>query len=227
MVYHEHVYVKYDAERRKGHVMAKMLYQGHGSYRFTLDDGTVVYVDPFAGQGYDAPADLVLVTHEHFDHNQVDKMLHAEGCQTIRAKDVHPAHGEFLTVESHGVRITAVEACNKNHSIDECVGMLLEFDGITFYASGDTSMTDDMRSGKLANAAIDYAVFPGDGVYNMDVPEASECAKLVAARHSIPVHIVPVSDPDDVTQLFSRERAEAFQGPGRIILAPGELLDLV
>ena len=206
--------------------MAQMLYQGHGSYRFTLEDGTIVYVDPFAGEGYDAPADLILVTHEHFDHNQVNKMPHAEGCEIIRAADVHPTPGEYLTLESHGVRITAVQACNKNHPIDQCVGMLLELDGQTFYASGDTSMTDDMRSGKLAAAAIDYAVFPGDGFYNMDVAEASECAKLVAARHSIPVHLVPVSDPNDASQLFSRERAETFQASGRIILAAGDTLDL-
>ena len=206
--------------------MAKMLYQGHGSYRFTLDDGAVVYVDPSMGSGYDVPADLVLVTHEHFDHNQVDKMPHARDCLVVRACDLQPSPGMYFSTESHGVRITAVQACNKNHPIDQCVGMLLEFDGITFYASGDTSMTDDMRSGKLAEAGIDYAVFPGDGFYNMDVAEASECAKLVAARHSIPVHLVPMDNPNDPAQLFNRERAEAFQATGRIIMEPGEELEL-
>lgn len=206
--------------------MATMLYQGHGSYRFTLDDGTVVYVDPFVGEGYDMPADLILVTHEHFDHNQVDKMPHADGCSIVRAADVHPANGDYLTIADHGVRITAVQACNKNHPIDECVGFVLELDGVTFYASGDTSMTDDMKSGKLAALGIDYAVFPGDGFYNMDVAEASACAKLVDARHSIPLHLVPMSNPDDPSQLFSRERAEAFEGPGRIILEPGDELKL-
>lgn len=206
--------------------MARMLYQGHGSYRFTLDDGTVVYVDPFIGDGYEAPANLILVTHEHFDHSQVNKMPHAADCSIVRAADVHPSPNDYLTIEDHGVRITAVQACNKNHPIDECVGFVLEFDGVTFYASGDTSMTDDMRSGKLAALAIDYATFPGDGFYNMDVAEASECAKLVDARHSIPLHLVPVNNPDDASQLFSRERAEMFTGPGRIILAPGETLEL-
>ncbi len=206
--------------------MAKMLYQGHGSYRFVLDDNTVVYVDPFAGEGYDLPADLIFVTHEHFDHNQVQKMPHSAGCTIVRAADVHPSEGEYLTVQSHGVRATAVQAYNKNHAIDQCVGFVLEFDGITFYASGDTSMTDDMRSGKLAALGIDYAAFPGDGFYNMDVPEASECAKLVAARHSIPMHLVPMNDPSDPAQLFSRERAEQFQAPGRIILELGEELEL-
>ena len=205
--------------------MTKMLYQGHGSYRFTLNDGTVVYVDPFAGTGYDVPADLILVTHEHPDHNQVDKMPHAAGCQVVRAADVHPAPDAYLTVESHGVQATAVQACNKNHPIDACVGFVLVFDDITFYASGDTSMTDDMRSGKLADMGIDYAVFPGDGFYNMDVAEASECARRVGARHSIPVHLVPVHDPNGA-EIFDRTRAEAFQAPGRIIVEPGETLDL-
>ena len=121
--------------------------------------------------------------------------------------------------------ITAVQACNKNHPVDECVGMLLELDGITFYASGDTSMTDDMRSGKLAELGIDYAVFPGDGFYNMDVAEAAECAKLVGARHSIPIHLVPVHDMAR-PGLFDRDRAAAFKVPGRIIVEPGEVVDL-
>ena len=206
--------------------MATMLYQGHGSYRFVLDDGTVVYVDPFAGGGYDLPADLILVTHEHFDHTHVDKMPHAPGCTIVRAADVHPKAKKYLGLDSHGVHIQAVQAYNKNHPVEACVGYVLDFDGIRFYASGDTSTTDDMRSGKLAKMAIDYAVFPGDGVYNMDVPEASECAKLVAARHSIPVHIVPVSSPDQ-KKIFSTKRAKHFVGPGRIILEPGEELALV
>ena len=206
--------------------MATMLYQGHGSYRFVLENGTVVYVDPFIGDGYDLPADLILVTHEHPDHNQVDKMPHAEGCSIVRAKDVLPAPGDYRSIEDHGVRITAVQACNKNHPIDECVGLILELDGKSFYASGDTSMTDDMKSGKLADLGLDYAVFPGDGFYNMDIEEASQCAKLVDARHSIPVHLVPVHDPSDPNQKFDRAVAEQFKAPGRIILEPGEELEL-
>ena len=41
-------------------------------YRIVSNEGVVIYVDPYAGEGYDMPADIVIVTHEHSDHNQVD-----------------------------------------------------------------------------------------------------------------------------------------------------------
>ena len=217
--------------------MTTMLYQGHGSYRFTMNDGTVVYVDPFAGEGYDAPADLILVTHEHFDHNHVDKMPHAEGCTIVRGEPIAaklhaarragaPFAGNDFEVESHGVRILPVQAQNGHHPIDKCVGFVLWFDDVSFYAAGDTSTTDDMRDGNLAGLHLDYAVFPMDGKYNMGVDEASECARRVNAAHSIPVHMVPVDNPNDPSQLFDAKKAEAFNAPGKLILHPGDRIEL-
>ncbi|MBR4667318.1 MAG: MBL fold metallo-hydrolase, partial [Butyrivibrio sp.] len=49
---------------------AKLLYQGHASVRITTPEGKTIYVDPYAGEGYDVPADLILETHGHFDHTQ-------------------------------------------------------------------------------------------------------------------------------------------------------------
>ena len=63
--------------------MAELLYQGHGSYRLVSDNGTVVYVDPFVGEGYGLEADLVLITHEHSDHNRTDiKAVSSMGIQS-------------------------------------------------------------------------------------------------------------------------------------------------
>ena len=127
-------------------------------------------------------------------------------------------NGEYLSVTHRDIRCRAVKAVNANHPIGECVGFLLYFDGLTVYASGDTSKTDDMGT-VIHDAKPDYALFCGDGIYNMDIPEASECAQIVGAKHSIPIHLLPGS-------LFSDERAALFDGPGKIVIHPGEVLSL-
>ena len=67
--------------------MAEILFQGHGSFRVTAGDGTVIYIDPYAGEGYDIPADMILVSHEHSDHNQVDLVTRKAGGRILRAGD--------------------------------------------------------------------------------------------------------------------------------------------
>lgn len=66
--------------------MAKLYYQGHGSYRLTTNNKTVIYVDPYAGDGYDIPADIILVTHDHYDHNNVSLVRTLADTKMITAK---------------------------------------------------------------------------------------------------------------------------------------------
>lgn len=77
-------------------------------------------------------------------------------------------------------------------------------------------------NGEARYIDLDYAFFCCDGVYNMDVKEAIECAKTVGAKHSIPYHMIPA----DKTNCFDQNVAESFDVPERIILRPGEELVL-
>lgn len=197
--------------------MSKLLYQGHGSFRIVTNDDIVIYVDPYIGEGYDMDADIVLVTHEHSDHNRVELInLKTDGV-VIRSNNLRLGN-IYNSTSINGVTIEAVEAYNKNHDKSKCVGYVLNFDGISLYASGDTSMTDDMKN-KLPKYKLDYALLPTDGVYNMDVYEAIECAKVIGAKKTIPIHMKP-------SDLFDQEIADKFIVQGRLIVKPGEEIEL-
>jgi L-ascorbate metabolism protein UlaG (beta-lactamase superfamily) len=196
--------------------MVKLLYQGHGSLRFTAQNGRVIYVDPYAGKGYDKPADIVLVTHEHHDHNKVDLITQKMGCKIITNKEAL-AGGKYNIFSFDGVEIEATEASNLMHSSKSCVGFILTVDGIRIFCSGDTSKTKQMQD--LSKKELDYALFCGDGIFNMGLKEAAECAKLVGAKHNILIHIKPRA-------LFDLAKAQKWAAPNKLIIQPGEEREL-
>lgn len=191
---------------------------GQGSLRIVTGEGKVIYIDPYSGDGYDLPADLILVTHGHYDHNGLDLVQSRnEDCRIITQNEAL-AGGEHQSFDLGYVRVEAVEAgYNQNHDVKACVGYILTFsNGRSVYVTGDTSTTEQMPL--LAEKEIDYAFFCCDGVYNMDAAEASKCAEMVSAKHNLPYHTSAKNDGYN----FDRDVAEQFEADNRIILAPGE-----
>ena len=159
------------------------------------------------------------MSHGHADHTAIDLIKNrTDGCRVIRYSDAL-VNGEYKSFDLGYAIVEAVQAGNnRNHDINVCVGWMITLsDGISVYATGDTSTTDQMA--ELAQRDIDYAFFVCDGRYNMDIEEASACAALVNAHHSIPYHMAP-------GKLFDRGRAEKFHGPGKLIIAQGEEIEL-
>lgn len=194
--------------------MAELLYQGHGSYRIVSNEGVVIYVDPYAGEGYDMPADLVIVTHEHSDHNQVDLV-------TLKDDGVILRHGDLFVDDEYPIKkikkvmIEGTPAENKYHTREECVGFVMTVDGITLYGAGDTNYYPEMESFN----DLDYALLPVDGIYNMSAREASRCAHVIDSRYFIPIHTSP-------TQLYDEDIAKSFKSPHALYMKPGERLKL-
>jgi len=194
----------------------KLLYQGHASFRLTSQNGTMIYIDPYAGVGYDLLADVILVTHQHGDHNKIELVMKKDSCQIISNFEAleNEKHNSF---DINGILIEAVWAENKNHNPAECVGYLVTIDGIKLYFAGDTSKTEQMTT--FASLGLDYAFLPCDGVYNMDAAEAAECALIIGAKNNVPIHTKPGA-------LFDREIAESFNAPNRLIIEAGQEIAL-
>jgi len=196
----------------------KLIYLGHASFRMELSNGFVIYIDPFAGKGYDAPADLILSTHGHADHCGIHLVTKKDGCSVITHQEAlqNGIHQNF-SIGDIGVR--AVPAYNEKHPRDKGVGYLITMGNIKIYFPGDTSKIKEMED--LSKENITYAFFPIDGVYNMGPQEASECAAIIGAKYDIPIHTCPSTQG-----MFREENALLFKSDNRLIIRPGDILEL-
>jgi L-ascorbate metabolism protein UlaG (beta-lactamase superfamily) len=200
--------------------MVKLLYQGHASFRLAVNN-YITYIDPYAGEQYDEPADLILVTHQHYDHNQVELPARKHTCQLWQNMDSHPSKDVYLAKQFGPLEISATVACNKNHPIDQCVGYLIRTEGITLWFAGDTSYVPEMKT-QMPKEHIDYAFLPGDGIFNMDIDEAARCANLIGAKNVTPIHLYP-------DHLYSDKLAHRFKdlADNCLLIRPGEEITLV
>lgn len=200
----------------------ELTYMGQATLRIVTETGKVIYVDPYSGDDYSKPADLILVTHEHFDHNAVGKVKNrVEGCRIIRSRDAIE-DGKHKSFEFDYVRVQPVQAgFNRLHDPADCVGYVLTFNnGKKVFASGDTSTTDQMRDGSMAEMKIDYAFLCTDGYYNMGNEEAAKAAEMIKAVHTVPYHNSTANDGYN----FSDEAAETFPAVNKLIVRPGETI---
>lgn len=190
-----------------------LTYIGHASVKIVAKDGTVIYVDPNYEDEYVDKADYVLVTHSHDDHRPHPNVKLKDTGKLITYKDsLHD--GIYESYDFENIQIETVAAGgNPNHSIKNCVGYIITVDGIKIYHAGDTSMIEQMAL--LTEKEIDYAMYPIDGIYNMDAVEATEVANLVAAKNNIPIHEYDSGDT---------KKSDQFTPDGKKILEYGETI---
>jgi L-ascorbate metabolism protein UlaG (beta-lactamase superfamily) len=190
---------------------------GHAAVRVRMGDGTTVLIDPWLAGNPACPesehtqerADVVYVTHGHFDHvgdslelvKRTGAPLHAihEVATWFAGQGVEAAIGSNKggTVESvAGIKATLVDAVHSSGiSGDagiipggEAAGWVLEFPGgPTLYHAGDTAAFGDLRLiGELHQP--DLAFLPIGGWYTMGPQGAAVAAKLLGVERVVPIH---------------------------------------
>jgi L-ascorbate metabolism protein UlaG (beta-lactamase superfamily) len=180
-------------------LVGKLQWLGHDSFR--LDGPPVIYFDPWKLKGKQVKADLVLVSHDHFDHCSPDDVKRVRGPQTVvvassgaaaklpEARSIKP--GDRLAVA--GVEIEAVPAYNVNkfrspgvhfHPREAAhVGYVVTVAGVRLYFAGDTDQIPEM-----AHIACDVALLPVSGIYVMTAEEAAEAARIIKPQIAVPMH---------------------------------------
>ena len=174
---------------------------GHDSFRL---DGTVnIYVDPWKLSAGLPPADLILVTHEHFDHLSLPDITALAGPDTVvvgpASVTSQLADRETVTVapgdstEVRGVGIEAVPAYNLDkfrapgqpyHPREAGhVGYVIALDGVRYYHAGDTDAVPEM-----ADVRCDVALMPVGGTFTMTWDEAAAACGLLHTTAAVPMH---------------------------------------
>ncbi len=160
---------------------------------FQIRGAVVIYIDPYDVSGELEKADIILVTHGHFDHMDTKSIkalskddtiiVHPKGCK-VEGKTYEVSIGDVINVK--GVEIKAVPAYNVNkpyHKKGEGVGYILKVDNIRIYHAGDTDRIPEMKE-----IEVDVALLPIGGTYTMDVDEAIKAAKDIKAKIFVPMH---------------------------------------
>jgi len=196
----------------------KVHWLGHDS--IVLQGSKTVIVDPFKAKG-DYKADILLVSHEHFDHlseddirrftNQSSTIIAPRICEEPlrkfnQEKKIVTPHSK---VEVKGVTIETIPAYNTNKfrepghvfhpKEDGRVGFIITLDGVRFYHAGDTDHIPEMRE-----VDVDVAFLPVSGTYVMTAEEAAEAAKSMRTKHAIPMHILSIVGSLDDAKRFKR-----------------------
>jgi L-ascorbate metabolism protein UlaG (beta-lactamase superfamily) len=179
---------------------------GHDGFKLKTET-VVVYIDPYQLKSKAEPADLVCVTHEHFDHFSVEDLKKVvtpqttvvtipaceEGARSLRPKTVRAVRpGD--RIEAHGVAIEAVPAYNTSKFRapgkpfhppgDGKVGFVLTLRGARIYHAGDTDHIPEMAT----VSAVDVALLPVSGTYVMTAAEAIAACKTIGPKLAIPMH---------------------------------------
>jgi len=204
-------------------VREKVTWLGHASFRVDGSTSTV-YIDPWKLRTA-VPADVVCITHSHYDHlSQEDvERIRTDATVIIGPEDCKSNFGKaFKTIAPGGsvavgdVTVEAVPAYNTDKSFhpkkNKWVGYIVTVDGVRIYHSGDTDVIPEM-----ADVKADVALLPVGGTYTMTVSQAAEAVKKINPKVAVPMHC------GDIVGTF-KDR-ESFQSACKspvIILDPKE-----
>ena len=201
-------------------VVKNITWLGHDGF-LIKGDGKAIVIDPFQVRQCE-PADIILITHEHYDHCSPEDIQKIQKASTVILTEADSAKklsgdvrvvqpGDKLTVS--GIPIEAVPAYNTNKSFhpkeNGWLGFVLTVDGVRIYHGGDTDLIPEMDS-----LEADIALLPVSGTYVMTAEEAVQAVKAIKPKLVIPMHYGAIVGSVDDARRFS----DALAGICEVVL---------
>lgn len=162
----------------------------------------IIYIDPYHIDKNYNDADIIFITHDHYDHyseDDIDKVRKFNSIFVI-PDDLLPKLLEkginqenIFTLDSgdteiiDGIKVEAVPAYNTNKPFhpkeNNWLGYIIEIKGVRYYIAGDTDITEENKKVKC-----DVAFVPVGGTYTMDFKEAAQLINEIQPKIAIPIH---------------------------------------
>lgn len=171
----------------------KITINSHSSIR--AEGRRVLWFDPFQLKNAPHDADIICITHDHYDHFSPEDIEKAAKQDTVfvvpRSLAEKVPNGKVLcagdSLAIQGVTITAVAAYNERkpfHPRDNgWLGYCVTMNAETLYVCGDTDATPEAKTVKC-----DVLALPVGGTYTMDARQAAELAKAIQPKLALPTH---------------------------------------
>ena len=172
----------------------------HSSIRINKEK--TIYIDPFKIEKNYNDADIVFITHDHYDHyseEDIDKVINEntiiiipeELLTKLLRKGINK--NAIITVEPNekymvqGIKFETIPAYNTNKTFhpkeNDWVGYIITLDDIRYYIAGDTDITEENRKVKC-----DVAFVPVGGTYTTDFKEAAQLINEIQPKIAVPIH---------------------------------------
>jgi L-ascorbate metabolism protein UlaG (beta-lactamase superfamily) len=189
-------------------VVENIRWLGHAAFQITNDK--VIYIDPWKLRGTEEKADIILITHDHYDHCEPKDVAKIQKENTIivtTADCARKLSGDVRVIspgqrlDLDGVIVEAVPAYNVDKDFhpraNGWVGFVVTTGGRRIYHTGDSDLTDEMKA-----VQADILLLPIGGTYTMTAEQAAQAANAIHPKWAIPMHYGTIVGSDDDAARF-------------------------
>lgn len=206
-------------------IVANLHWLGHDTFRLDYSQGSI-YFDPYEIKDGAAKGDLILASHDHFDHCVAGEIAKVQGPDSVVLTEAGCAQklsGQVRVmkpgdqVEVKGAAVKAIPAYNTDKDFHPkakgWLGFIVTVDGVSIYHAGDTDHIPEMEG-----LGVDLALVPVSGTYVMTAEQAVEAVKAIKPKLAIPMHYGSIVGEAGDAQRF----AKALKGVVPVKVLPKE-----